>query len=432
MAKEEQAKAWERAREQEARLGVGSTDMSLVDLAQATGSNWDQTTQGRGNLLNQGFQETLADELAPQARRFAAGEALQKRVLPRMEVTGDVYENLMDPAAGLALTPAGQSNAAVDEATVRLRNAQAQDPYRQAGSGGASRDPRGNAPSGYKWNPNFNPALPEGPDNLELVPYTGGPADRDFGGGPLGSIERRFIGRVAAAAENTIDDLEYFMSMSPTASVGRFGGSAGMKTEATLLGALMYQAKYQMTSVEENEYNAALGGFSEQLRTLESQGVRGAASIANQFDAMRFEPKDSTETRMVKMARVRQTVENGLAPNLANSSLPTRERQYLQGILDRIAKTIPFTPLDVNEWRRAKRTNPNATLGEVVGQRVSEATGASTSSGTAPPAPPASGAKPGANFPMTNSRGWRKMKDAEGNYAYVGPNGEVEEIGGTP
>lgn len=35
---------------------------------------------------------------------------------------------------------------------------------------------------------------------------------------------------------------------------------------------------------------------------------------------------------------------------------------------------------------------------------------------------------PGTNPPPVNARGWRLMKDAHGNRAYVGPNGEVEEI----
>ena len=31
-------------------------------------------------------------------------------------------------------------------------------------------------------------------------------------------------------------------------------------------------------------------------------------------------------------------------------------------------------------------------------------------------------------LPPTNTQGWSLMKDAQGNRAYVGPNGEIEEV----
>lgn len=400
LAAEKKAKALDEANVAIAATGV---DPKVANLLQniaigGYGSDFSAGMTGLKTGQEMDFRNRIADPSLPLGDQIAAEQGITGKVRNPLDMMGSQsyvdLRNLPAPGeeASLYSTPLGEAMIGTQEATTELRNVQSRDPDHvnwgspsSVGPGGAGREP-----PKYKYNPNFDPSKPPGPDNLEVIPLTGGAADPDYGSSPLGSIERRFIGRVAAAAENTIDDLEYFMSMSPTASVGRFGGSAGMKGEDTLLGALMYQAKYQMTAIEENEYNAALGGFSEQLRTLESQGVRGAASIANQFDAMRFEPKDNLETRMVKMARVRQTVENGLAPNLANSSLPTRERQYLEGILTRVAKTIPFTPLDVNEWRRAKRSNPNATLGEVVAQRVGEATGA------APAVPAAPGAAPGA------------------------------------
>lgn len=427
VASEKKAKALDEADLTMAAAGIDPAVARVHQTMMITGAGSDFAASAQGMLRNQeyGNRETLANPEAPLGAQFAAGQGVQGKVLPQYNVTGGVYEDLLSNDMGLQATPVGESTIAANAALENLRNVQAGDPdYQNWGSpssGGGG--PAGiKAPTGYRVNPNFNPELPPGQDNLELLPLTGGPADLDFGGGPLGSIERRFIGRVAAAAENTIDDLEYFMSMSPTASVGRFGGSAGMKTEATLAGALMYQAKYQMTSQEENEYNAALGGFSEQLRTLESQGVRGAASIANQFDAMRFEPKDSLETRMVKMARVRQTVENGLAPNLANSSLPAREREYLQGIVQRVARVIPFTPIDVNEWRRAKRANPNATLGETLTRRVNEATG------NAPAVPGAAPATPGAapTTPAAGQRGLRIIR-TEAEYNALEPGAYYED-----
>jgi len=37
-------------------------------------------------------------------------------------------------------------------------------------------------------------------------------------------------------------------------------------------------------------------------------------------------------------------------------------------------------------------------------------------------------AMPEAQIPLTNAHGWRLMRDASGNQAYVGPNGEVQEV----
>jgi len=48
-----------------------------------------------------------------------------------------------------------------------------------------------------------------------------------------------------------------------------------------------------------------------------------------------------------------------------------------------------------------------------------------------PPAQPGQPQQPGqapAQLPPTNEQGWTLMRDAQGNQAYVGPNGEVQEI----
>ena len=94
-----------------------------------------------------------------------------------------------------------------------------------------------------------------------------------------------------------------------------------------------------------------------------------------------------------------------------------------------IATAVPFTVEDVINLRNAERSgNAGASIGDLIAQRTGGVSGTAPAAAAPPPAPPAGAAKPGANFPATNAKGWRKMKDAQGNYAYVGPNGEVEEI----
>jgi hypothetical protein len=379
MAREAKAKAIERAREQEARLGVGSTDMSLVDLAEAGFGNWDQVSQGRGNLQIQGFRDTLADKDAALGDQFAAGQGVQGRVLPRMEVTGGVYENLMDPEAGLRPTPTGAAD-------IALAEARANDPdLRQWGSPSSTGPgPNGEKiPLGYDLNPNYDPTKPPGEGNYKFID------SRQPAQGTLGSIERRFITRVTGAAAQTLGDVEAFLSLPANISVGRFGGSAGMKNEHNMMDALMYQAKYQMTPEEANMYNAALGGFGEQMRILEAQGMRGAASTASQFDALRFEAKDSQFTRLWKMARVRQTLENALEPNLANSALPEQEKAFIRDIITKSRQMIPFTVKDVAEYRREQLRDPNATLGEMLESNVQKGLGGAQPATATPGAAPA-------------------------------------------
>jgi hypothetical protein len=362
-------KAQARFEEEAIKAGVPDPGLAAAVALGDLGSNF--AAYGQGALRNQEYagRETLGDALAPPEEQMAAWQKVSGAVQSPYTVSGDVAYNRLEPDEGLVPTAIGESRIGANRA---LEMDRLQPP---APGGGGGRD---GAPTGYEINPAFDPTKPVGEDNYKFIDARQPPNAQ------LGSVERRFITRIMGGAAQTIGDIEAFFSLPVSASVGVYGGSAGMRNEHRLVDALMYQAKYRMSSEEQNMYNAALGGFSEQLRVMEAQGVRGAASTAAQFDALRFESGDSDFTRLWKLARVRQTIENALEPNLANSALPKQEREYMRELIARTQKLIPFTSTDVSDFKRVQQKDPRITIGEMMEQRRTQGLGTPAPAGAAP------------------------------------------------
>ncbi len=104
-------------------------------------------TQARGGYQEQGFRSTLGDPAAPQASRFAAGEAIQGKVMPQTQALGAGREiDLMTQEA--STNPLGTSDIAQGEASIGADNAlrdlrNRTDPnIRSNGAGGAGGGPR--------------------------------------------------------------------------------------------------------------------------------------------------------------------------------------------------------------------------------------------------------------------------------------------------
>jgi hypothetical protein len=435
IADEAQITARGKTTEMLAKHGVKDPAM-LGNLMAAGYGDYADVQQGELRRQELGNRSTLSDPGADPLAQFAAGQGVQGKVLPRVDAIGlGGFTDLTTGKPNVQLTPLGDSMVAENEASIaatgaleNLRNVQAGDPDYQTVSG-STHDGTVKAPSGYEPNPDFDPTMPSSVENPKLRPITGGPSDPDFAG-KLGSRERQVIARIGNAALNTTADLESIMAMPSGASRGVFGTGVGGTPGSTLLDATVDSMKNRVAPEEVQLYNTVLGGLSVQLATLEKSGLAGSDALSAQYDNLQLRPEDTVETKMLKMAQMRQTVESALSIQLAQGNLPREQKAQFQQIVSRLHQAVPFGPRDVLALRQSRV--PGATIRTILTAGAPVASGPTAPVGGAPSAP--SGIiRPTASsradgYPPKNERGWELMEDGDGNLAYVSPSGEIEEV----
>lgn len=419
IAAETRAATEERVRRTEAEHGIDK--VPLADIMGAGYGNYDQVMSGRLKGQEHGFRGTLANPEASGTDRFLAAQGVQGKVLNPFDMVGQAeYADLRNPDAGLNTTALGESLIDENVAQTAAANALAEQRQRApaAGGAGASADPRGKPPAGYKWNPAFDPALPAGPGNLELLPITGGAADINSPR-PLGMNALTQFARVLNAAGNTALDLATIVNMPSGASSGWFGKPNDKGVMSMVPGNLANQ----VTPAEVQQYRAIMGTLGEQLATIERTGMRGSQGLAERFNDLALLPTDDVFTKMLKLAQMRQTVENGMDTLASLNSLPQPMLDRTTLLKQRVAQAIPFTPRDVLMLQQSK--DPTMTLEKML-------RGHGASAGTGGPSPAvAPGATPNVRRPIPprNAHGWELLEDADGNLAYVSPDGrQIEEV----
>lgn len=388
-----------------AKTGVDPNVIDLLDSLMTTGAGSDYSAGMTGLKTGQemGFRDTLADPNAALGDQFAAGQGVQGKVLPRnYQVGAGGYTDLLDPNAAVQDTPLGDSmitenraSEGASNALADLRRVQAGDPgYRVAGSGGSSVT----SPSGLKTppnmypNPDFNPALPISGENPPFLVMPLTPADINAPR-PLGTNALTQFSRVVNAAGNTALDLATIVSMPSGASSGLFGSTTGKG----LLSMVPANLTNAVTPVEVQQYKAIMDTLGEQLSTIERMGLRGSQGLAQKFDSLALLPTDNVFTKMLKLAQMRQSVENGMDTLLALNSLPDDLRARIEFVKQASARSIPFTPRDVLTFQQQGAKNRNLTLAEMLktrGAKFNTNEQGMIPQGTTPAAPAASSEAP--------------------------------------
>lgn len=405
-----------RARESFMTSVAESGDPKALQLAEALagGLNPEQYTGAQADVQEMGFRDTLASPEAAADVRFLAGQGVQGKVLnPYDSVAGTGgYVDLRAGDPALIDSPLGESMIDENVAQAELARTRAKDPDLATVSGGGAADGGFKTPANYQLNPDFDPSQPAGPGNEQIIPIAGGPADPNTPG-KIGVRERQVVARVANAARNTATDLVNIMSMPSGASAGFLGSGVGANPGSGLMEATWSALKNSISPQEVDFYNATLGGLSNQLRTLEQMGLAGSDALSSQYDALKLVPTDTVGQKMYKLATIRQTVENGLDTVLTTNPLPQETKAALSQIIEDVRKAVPFTPRDVLKLEQSK--NPQDTISDVIGDHSGFAP---TDTGAGASALPA----------RRNAKGGELMIDAQGNKAYVYPDGTFEEV----
>lgn len=424
--------------------------LMVASAVRAGGGNAQQIMQARLGGQEYGNRAKLADPNTPAAEQFAAGQGIQGKMLSPFEMvgTGD-YTNLRTPGDDLQHTPLGETMAAENIASERASNALADrriderlhpERYMTGGASGGVKPP-----SGYMLNSEFDDAQPEGPNNKRLVPISGGPADPNTQR-PLGVRERQVIARVVNAGLNTAADLSNIMRLPTGVSTGILGTGLAATPGTSVLEATAGMLKYALTDDETRDYQRILAGLTNQMQTMESMGMAGTESTREAYASLSLRPLDTVEDKLMSLALIRQTAENGLQSVMAVNPLPDVTRDEVLKMLKTLAEAVPFTPGDIIDLKMGGRGAE--TLGSIAEMRRKEAAASGTpfagDPGAAAAAAPGAPAQPSieqlvleaggaTQNPQTGviSRddGWTLEHDAQGNYAWVSPDrAQYEEV----
>lgn len=183
----------------------------------------------------------------------------------------------------------------------------------------------------------------------------------------LGGRESIMFQRVANSANSAATALQNISELPIGASTGvmGLGASPGHSVMASVRGALLNRIAPQ----EVQDYNTMLAGVSRNLSTIETAGLAPNGSITSSMDSIQLREGDTEITKLRKLAEMRQIIEKGIEPNLANPKLPPEQKELVRNIIKQAQGAIPFTQHDITELQRRQQSNPDFTLQDLIKQK---------------------------------------------------------------
>lgn len=330
--------------------------LAYATIIRSGSANFEQATQGRGNLQTQGFRDTLADPSIDPAKRLAASSAIQgKPESPYVSVPQESV-NAFDPgltAPGTAPTVhdtpladaiIGQHNAAAGLATAQAVHPELFHP--KSGEGGPK------APSGYEF----------GPDGKTLQPIKGGP--HDPASATMGSRESTYFNRMVSSANQSIADIQNVVQLPVGATTGLFG--VGASPGHSLLASAKGVLTNTLASQDVQDYNSILPGLDRNLASIETAGLVPPGTFAESFSKLAMREGDTHLTKLAKLAQIRQIIEKGLEPSLVNGRVSPDQKDFVRKMISDIQTAVPFTRNDVISLRRDQEKDPSVTLSDII------------------------------------------------------------------
>jgi len=218
----------------------------------------------------------------------------------------------------------------------------------------------GKPPSGYRWSK-------ENKDELQAIP--GGPADPEVVASKKNAIqisggrESVYTTRVMQAANQASKDLANIAKLPVESSTGWLGGR---HQGPGLFDATKEVLAQKMTPQSAQTYNVMATGLQRSLAAVETSGLaQGIQEFSKQIDVVAKEG-DTELTKLHKMAQMRQIIEAGLEPILANPRVAETEKELVRKAIDNVHASVPFTHSDLIELVARQEANPKTTLREIL------------------------------------------------------------------
>lgn len=175
----------------------------------------------------------------------------------------------------------------------------------------------------------------------------------------LGNRAEVYLQRVMTGANEAVRAAQNMMELPISTSRGIFGG----RTQGgSLFDAAKESLTNEMTTQEVQDYNTMVAGVQRNLSTIEAGGLAPPGSLTHSMDAIVLKEGDSYLTKARKMAEMRQIVEAGLQPNLANPKIPVEQKDFIKKTINDMATAIPFTQHDITMFERQGR--PTETISD--------------------------------------------------------------------
>ena len=297
------------------------------------------------------------------------------------------FQNVLHPDQGIQETPLGSAiagaNIAEKQSATAKNNAEATAATSRAHAADILAQNGGRAPPGYQWTTDENGVS-------ELAPIPGGPKDPAAkSAAPMGGREAAIFQRQLSSAKQATAGISSIMSMPSGATAGVMG--IGAAPGHSPLQATADTLRNAVTPNDVQIYNTMLPGLDRSLATIETAGMVPPGTFTNSFGNLTFREGDSEDTKLHKLAEMRQIIDNGMDVAANNPRIPKEQQDYIRGIQSDIRTAIPFTHQDL--FRLAADKQPGETVADVVKRRTGQTSGASAGApaSTAAPAPAAGG-----------------------------------------
>lgn len=217
-----------------------------------------------------------------------------------------------------------------------------------------------------------------------------------------------FTSRMVTSANEAIKDLENIVKLPMTVSRGWLGGRS---QGPSLFEATKETFANKLSGEDVQLYNVMTAGIQRNLAAIEAVGLMPSGSLTHQMDSVVIKEGDTNLTKAAKLAQIRQILEGGLEPVLADPKVPDEIKSKVEQIIKSSQKAVPYTQQDV--IKLMNNPDPNATLGSIVGKLGAPQTA-------------------GPQIPLTNAQGWKLHTDGKGRKAYVSPDGKSFEVATPP
>jgi hypothetical protein len=233
------------------------------------------------------------------------------------------------------------------------------------------------------------------------------------------ATQRAFTDSMVTSANEITAMMKNVSSLPIIVNTGPFGGDKRVDGLSDL--PIAYLSRKLNPEVSK-EYNAITNGLGKAMANLMTQGRISSDSLMKVFDANKIAPDDPPKVILIKNANIRQEVERALDVIKTKLFLSDRSKELVEKINLEIKEAIPYTVIEAMKLQPEKLTKEEKTL---TLKEYSE----KYNIGYHPPKEESlEEINNVTGFPKENAKGWTLHSDNKGNYAYVGPNQEVEEI----
>jgi hypothetical protein len=208
---------------------------------------------------------------------------------------------------------------------------------------------------------------------------------------PGGGRSSTIVSRILNSAKDSVTSLDNLMHLPARAGGGYFG-ALGQTTNLAEVGKRYFAAK--VTTQEVKDANTTFIGLGKAIATLDASGVGINKDLIEQMQGLRVLDTDNQYDKMRKIGEIRQLSDNALESAIVSPMLTREQKTYAQGLRDKIAALVPWSPNDVSALEQSR--NPQDTLMDMA-RKSGVAGKAAAPAATPPQAAPRAAAPPAAN-----------------------------------